>query len=319
MTSQDRTATTGKPPLVTTIIPTFNRVADVATAVRSALAQTYTPHEVIVIDDGSTDGTRELLAREFGDRIRYHAQPNAGVSAARNHGARCASGELLAFLDSDDEWLPHKLERQVGHLIRRPDCEMVLCDVEMVTRAHAPRVLERRRAQLPTDGSVLRWVVRNPALVTSSAVIQRRAFEALDGFDVTLRTAEDLDFHLRFARTYGVALVEEPLVRCVRGMGGLSMLDCAHRDYLAVVERFVADPATPIDDDDRSAAMFNAYLQAAKGFLWDGDLARSLLLVACAVGCVTERQHLTAIAGFGHLFVRNLASRALRRVRTDVR
>src|SRR2546430_1228645 len=113
-------------PLVSVILPVYNREKSVARAVESVLAQTYRPLELIVVDDGSTDGTRGVL-EQFGGRIALLRQPNAGAYSARNLGLRHARGELVAFIDSDDIWLPHRLSAQVP-LMRRPDVGLVFGD-----------------------------------------------------------------------------------------------------------------------------------------------------------------------------------------------
>src|SRR5688500_5442659 len=121
-----------QPFLVSAIIPTYNRRTILPRALESVLAQTRQPDEVIVIDDGSTDGTSDMLgetfAHRFGERLRYVWQPNGGVSAARNHGMRLARGDFFSFLDSDDTWLPDKTQRQADWLAGHADYGMVLCD-----------------------------------------------------------------------------------------------------------------------------------------------------------------------------------------------
>lgn len=113
-------------PRVSVVIPTYNRAHCVARAIDSVLRQTYVDYELIVVDDGSTDGTRELLAR-YGDRIHVILKPNQGVSKTRNRGIAEARGEFVAFLDSDDEWLPLKLERQVEYFDQHPDVSFIGC------------------------------------------------------------------------------------------------------------------------------------------------------------------------------------------------
>lgn len=102
--------------LVSTVIPTYNRREELTRAIDSALAQTYGNQEVLVVDDGSTDGTAQMLAQRYSDRVRCICRPNGGVSSARNQGMREARGEFIALLDSDDEWLPMKLEKQMALL-----------------------------------------------------------------------------------------------------------------------------------------------------------------------------------------------------------
>ena len=128
--------THGTSPLVSVILPVRNRAAWVAHAVTSALEQTYTPIEVIAIDDGSTDDTRQVLDR-FGDRIVVLSQPQAGAYAARNRGLQAARGELIAFLDSDDRWFPDRLARQVP-LMRRSEVGLVFGDAVHVHLPQTP-------------------------------------------------------------------------------------------------------------------------------------------------------------------------------------
>ena len=112
-------------PLVSVLVPTFNRAHLVPEAIRSVLSQDYAPFEVVVVDDGSTDDTATVINQEFGRRIRYIRQENAGPGAARNTGIRASSGEYIAFQDSDDIWLPGKLRAQVDALNRHPECALV--------------------------------------------------------------------------------------------------------------------------------------------------------------------------------------------------
>ncbi len=119
-------------PIISVVIPTYNRAAFICRAVDSALGQTYAPLEVVVVDDGSKDDTREVL-RKYGDRIRYVAKENGGVSSARNVGVREATGEYIAFLDSDDTWVPEKLAVQMDIFRAHPDYGMVLSECAQVT------------------------------------------------------------------------------------------------------------------------------------------------------------------------------------------
>lgn len=262
---------------VSAIIPTYNRRDLVLRAIDCVLAQTRPVAQVIVVDDGSTDGTREALAARYGDRIEYVWQPNAGVSAARNHGLSLARGRYLALLDSDDEWLPAKTQRQVEWLEARPDYGMVLCDVLRVNADGSAIDRFRRREQLPEDGHVLRWVLRNPALAPVSAMFRRAVYEKVGGFDASLRTAEDLDFHLRVARHFPIGVIDEPLARAIRGHDGLSSLPQTYDDYVVVMERAAADARGVVDESEVRDALFGAYWRNARGMVlqrrWRGALA----------------------------------------------
>lgn len=239
-------------------------------AVRSVLAQTRAVEEVIVVDDGSTDGTGEALLAEFGERIVYLRQANAGVSAARNRGMAIARGRYFALLDSDDEWLPEKTARQVAFLDAHPDFGMVLCDVERIDAGRRTIDFLGRRAILPEDGHVLDRVLLNPALAPVSAMFRREVFADVGGFDESLRTAEDLDFHLRVARRWPIGVVDAPLARAIRGHDGLSALAGTYEDYTRVIERAVADAAGIVDDAIRQRALAMAYLRNARGMLFAG-------------------------------------------------
>jgi glycosyltransferase involved in cell wall biosynthesis len=207
------------------------------------------------------------LARAFGDRIRYIYRANGGVSAARNHGLGLARGRYLALLDSDDEWLPRKIELQVEWLEARPEFGMVLCDV---MRMSAERVdLERfiRREQIPEDGQVLKWVMLNPSLVPASVVMRREVFETVGGFDESLPTGEDLDFHLKVAARWPIGIVEEPLVRAMRGHDGLSSLARTYDDYVRVIEQAAEQAAGRIEKIDIDRALARAYARNARGMV----------------------------------------------------
>ena len=237
-------------------------------AIDSALAQTRAVDEIVVIDDGSTDGTGEALQARYGDRIRYLWQPNAGVSAARNAGMTLASGRYFALLDSDDLWHPEKTAQQAAWLDAHPEFGMVLCDVVRTDPDGRDVDMFRRREVLREDGWVLRWLLMNPSLVPASIMFRREVFETCGGFDTNLRTAEDIDFHLRVAKHWRIGVIERPLVRAMRGHdNGLSAAASTYDDYIRVVERAVADAEGEVDDDARHDALAATYARNARGML----------------------------------------------------
>ncbi len=267
---------------VSVIIPTYNRRELVQRALRSVLAQTRRVDEVIVVDDGSTDGTGEALAAAFGDRIVYLRQANAGVSAARNRGLALAHGRYLALLDSDDEWLPEKTRLQCELLDAHPDFGMVLCDVERVDAEGRVIDVLSRRVALPVDGFILGDVLRDPALVPASLLMRRTVYERIGGFDETLATGEDLDFHLRVAREFQIAVVAMPLARALRGHDGLSSLARTYDDYLGVMRRAVAAAAPLVALEERNIALAIAYRRAARGMIYQGRWAEAWRLARAA-------------------------------------
>jgi glycosyltransferase involved in cell wall biosynthesis len=196
-------------PRVSVIIPTYNRAALVKEAVSSVLAQTLPDFELLVVDDASTDGTREALAA-FGGKIRVLSRPSrGGVAAARNTGIAAAQGEWLAFLDSDDLWLPQKLARQMAFMKANP--ELLLSQTEEIWVRRGARVNPPRTHAKEGGRIFLRSLER--CLVSPSAVIlHRRLFDAHGGFDEALPAAEDYDLWLRLSWRYEVGLVPEPLI-----------------------------------------------------------------------------------------------------------
>ncbi|HWH79223.1 MAG TPA: glycosyltransferase family A protein, partial [Candidatus Binatus sp.] len=195
-------------PAVSVIIPTYNRWPMVGAAVDSVLAQSYSDFELIVIDDGSTDGTAEKLAC-YGSRLRVFRQANRGVSAARNFAVSRACGRYLAFLDSDDLWQPRKLEIQTQFMDRNP--EVQICQTEEIWIRHGIRVNPKNRHRKPSGDIFLPSL--DLCLVSPSAVmLTRELFQKTGGFDENLRVCEDYDLWLRIALEHSVPLIVEPLV-----------------------------------------------------------------------------------------------------------
>jgi cellulose synthase/poly-beta-1,6-N-acetylglucosamine synthase-like glycosyltransferase len=185
-------------PLVSVVVPTYQRVAVLEEALRSALAQTYDRLELLVEDDGSTDGTEAMVAALGDSRVRYAWAPNVGYPApVRNRAIRKATGTLVAFLDSDDLWEPRKLERQVAALARDPALLGVSCRADTIPPS-------RRRVTLvpdtrPSFEEVLR---KGGGILNSGTVVRREALDAVGLLDEdrTLRAVEDLDLWLRILR-----------------------------------------------------------------------------------------------------------------------
>jgi GT2 family glycosyltransferase len=239
-------------PLVSVIVPTFNRAYCLGRTLDSALAQTYRAVEVLVIDDGSTDETAELVrTRSAQDaRLRYFYQDNRGVSAARNHGLRVAEGEFVAFLDSDDIWKPWKLELQVACLVLRPDVGMVWTDMEAVDpegnvvdpkhlrtfydayrwfsteqlfrEAHrldeaAPAVPEAAGGAFHV-GDIFSPMIMGNLVHTSTVLLRRERVEKVKAFNESWRSGEDHDFHLRTCREGPVGFIDLASIQYQRGM-----------------------------------------------------------------------------------------------------
>jgi glycosyltransferase involved in cell wall biosynthesis len=207
-------------PRVSVIVPVHNRPRFVREAVESALAQDCPGGaEVVVVDDGSTDETPQVLA-SFGDRIRVVRQENGGPSRARNRGFREAHGELFALLDSDDVWLPGKLVAQLAALDASPACCLVHSDVDEFWDDGSARRWTRRPPVL--GGDVLRALLRRNFVHTMTVVLRRGAVDAVGGFDPAYPPCEDWDLWLRLAERWPIAADPGRRVRTRVHEGSLS-------------------------------------------------------------------------------------------------
>ena len=240
-------------PLVSVVIPTYNREEFIGEAVASVLAQSYAGFELIVVDDGSDDGTVALLAERFDDpRLRVVSQPNLGVSAARNTGAKLASGEWFAFLDSDDTWLEKKLEVQLAETLARP--ESPVSYTEEVWYRHGVRVNPRKVHAKHTG-----WVYDNclPLCIISpsSVMIRREEYELAGGFDEALPACEDYELWLKLSARYPVHLVQTQLIVKRNGHAGqLSQEHWGlHRFRIQALWKTVYDRGLP--DEQRRKAL----------------------------------------------------------------
>jgi glycosyltransferase involved in cell wall biosynthesis len=183
-------------PLVSVIIPSYNRAALIGRAIDSVLGQTYPDVQVIVVDDGSTDDTRQMLERYDG-RVRYIYQHNRGPSAARNRGAAQAEGEYIAFLDSDDTILPTKVAKQVAYLCAHPGVDIVLCgwrayELDGTTISLETKAISMHRL---LEGILLTGI--RGLIPLNAPLLRRECFEYLHGFDERLPSREEQDLWIR--------------------------------------------------------------------------------------------------------------------------
>jgi GT2 family glycosyltransferase len=239
---------------VSVIVPTYNRAHCVTKALDSALGQTHGNVEVIVIDDGSTDNTRELISNWYDQepRVKYFRQDNAGVTAARNRGLSRAAGDFVALLDSDDCWKPWKLEVQLACMEKHPELGMVWTDMEAVDPAgkvtftkylhkmygcygrftydeifskHYPlsdfmgELPEAARGGTLHTGQIFSKMFLGSLVHTSTVLLRRSRFEQVKGFNEELkRSGEDYDFHLRTCREGPVGLIDVSSIQYQVGM-----------------------------------------------------------------------------------------------------
>jgi glycosyltransferase involved in cell wall biosynthesis len=221
----------GMTPLVSVVIPTFNRAGLVVNAIESVFAQTFKDYEVVVVDDGSTDNTREAL-EPYGRRIRYFYQTNRGASAAQNKGIELATGEWISILADDDEWLPTKLERQLEVLGQfGSDFGACFTNCEYTANSAIRQTtfeMVGLRTQ-PVFGALddpVRYILARDVVIWVQSVLVRKSLVAEVGaFDEAMVVAEDTDLLIRLALRTRFCFVAEPLVRIDRNPARERLID----------------------------------------------------------------------------------------------
>jgi glycosyltransferase involved in cell wall biosynthesis len=197
-------------PLVSVIIPSYNRSHLIGETIESVLSQTFNDFELIVVDDGSTDNTREVVDR-YGRSVKYIYQRNQGRSAARNQGIKAAGGELIAFIDSDDLWLPDKLYYQVEMLANDVESGLVYTDYEFVDSRLSPLSKPPIYVSHPLrEGRILEHLLTFDFIPPSTVMVRRECLNVAGLFDTGLRLGtEDWDFLLRLVKLYKVSYVKQ--------------------------------------------------------------------------------------------------------------
>jgi glycosyltransferase involved in cell wall biosynthesis len=255
-------------PLVSVLIPVYNGEPYVSEAIASVLAQTYRRLECLVIDDGSTDRTPEIVDR-FGASVRFLRKNNGGVAQARNFGAARAEGQYLALLDADDVWRPDKLERQMAVIAADPDVGLVYAGAEIVDEHR-----RRRGMMIPAPPDV---ALRNTLLLelpmislfSGTAVIPVEVFRTLGGFDERLTTSADSDLACRIAARYRVARVDAPLAQYRQHSRQMHRNTRAmEHDMLIVYDKLFGTGVLPADVNRlRDRAYANLYTTVALAHL----------------------------------------------------
>jgi glycosyltransferase involved in cell wall biosynthesis len=241
-------------PCVSVVIPVYNRRALVSRATRSVLAQTYSDYEILVVDDGSQDGSAAGVRSAFGDSVRLlQSKTNRGVSAARNLAIGQAAGQWLAFLDSDDEWLPDKLERQMAAL---EEADMLVCHTEEIWVRNGVRVNAHKHHK-KYGGEIFLQALPLCVMSPSSIVIHRDVFNAIGLFDEALPACEDYDLFLRLTCRYPVIFLDQPLI--VKYGGHADQLSQTHfamdRFRVYALDKILQQGNEALDEAKRQAAV----------------------------------------------------------------
>lgn len=194
---------------ISVIIPTYNRAKVVTRAIDSVLAQTVKPAEIIIVDDGSEDETKTLLGLYKEKGLQVISKINGGVATARNTGILASSGEWIASLDSDDHWLPKKLEKQIDYHTRNTD--ILISQTEDIWIRNGRRY-NRRKYHIPRAGWIFNDCLKRCMISPSSVMIKREILEEVGLYDEALPACEDYDLWLRVTARYQIGLVKEKLV-----------------------------------------------------------------------------------------------------------
>ncbi len=195
---------------ISVIIPTFNRAGFVTRAIDSVLNQTVAPHEIIVVDDGSTDNTCETLKARYSDSVSLHKRPeNRGVSAARNFGIANCNGDWIALLDSDDEWLPDKLKHQIEQLRNSPHA---ICHTNEIWIRNGVRVNQMNKHQ-KYGGDIFHHCLPMCVMSPSTMLLQKDIILQAGGFDESLPACEDYDLWLRLCAQFPVLYLDQQLIK----------------------------------------------------------------------------------------------------------
>jgi glycosyltransferase involved in cell wall biosynthesis len=282
-------------PLVSVVCPAYNCARFIQSALESVFAQIYRPIEIIVVDDGSTDTTPELIQRYR--EIHYLKQENRGPSAARNLGVRAAHGEYIAFLDLDDLWTPKKLSEQIARLESLPDAGLSFSDMRLFSAAGNDDLTMFQKYRLTkeffgddryVDHAVTKLVSRN-FIPTSSVVVRKTVLTQSGGFDERFRKAEDWDLWLRIGLRYPIIYSSIPLVlKRVHDVNVSRDSEGMNVAALKVLEKFRREYQRPLDSlgVDITGVLRDAYRNLGYFYLRQMSLteARNALSASLALG-----------------------------------
>lgn len=267
---------------VSVILPTYNRGYILAEALDSVLKQSYEDFELIVVDDGSTDNTADLVRSVQSEKIRYiRHQRNCGVSAALNSGVSAASGEFIGFLGSDDLWKPEKLERQINFLCRHPEVDFVFSDVEIVVASEVipsiiglmksfPKFLEgklRGEEYILSGREMYLCLLQELPIKPTASLIKRDVFARVGMFDETWRSGEDWEHLLRLSPGTCFGYMNVPLAS-MRQMADATHLVYREQDKLFLLKLFMREKARLRGDREALRAVNRGISNHCNNLAW---------------------------------------------------
>jgi glycosyltransferase involved in cell wall biosynthesis len=305
-------------PRVSVVIPTYNRAGYLAEAIDSVVAQSHDSCEILVADDGSEDETPDVLARYGGDIVFVKLEHSGLLGAVRNAGLRRARGELVAFLDSDDIWLPEKLERQISVLDRNPSVGLV-CSNAVVIDQNGNQIRDfYLRPEQGSSGKVLEQLLDVNFVIVSSAVVRRELIDQAGGFreDVRLRGIEDYDLWLRVSAVSEVVYLPEALLQYREHAGSMRMEVPRTTHWISLLTSLDNLEHFLEESDPRRQKLLRR--RRAELLVELARAQRSEVGRASALRSLRQATHLDARAAARQV-LRSTAARALRSARNAVR
>ncbi|VVS95301.1 glycosyltransferase family 2 protein [Desulfoluna spongiiphila] len=248
--------------LVSVIIPTYNREKSILRAVSSVLNQTYTNIEVIVVDDGSTDNTESIVLKIKDKRLKYFKTKNHGANFARNFGIKKSSGEIIGFNDSDDEWLPTKIEIQLGYLIKN-DLDAVFTQLK-IKRTRKEYIVPKN---IPINLNLKNAILVCNYIGTPSLLLKKKVFEEIGLFSIELKRLQDWDFAIRLCQFQKVGFLKIPTANIYTGTDSIT---CNYSLLKSALDILISNNSKFIEQLPDNAKDL-AYLQYARFYVRAAD------------------------------------------------
>ncbi len=268
--------------VISVITPTYNRARFLPAAVASVLSQTFGDFELIIVDDGSEDNTPDVLKPFFADRrVRYVYQENQGQSHARNLALKQATGDFIAFLDSDDVWAPDKLEKQLAVFRANPEVDIVHGDEAIINEQGSVVSLQNMRRY---SGRITRYLLADNSVSITTALVRRRCFDEMGGFDTSVGVADDYELWLRFSARYCYQY-EPGIVASYRVMADQISSD-KRRRYAAnerIIQQFLARYGEVLSPGERRWGLARFYCRKARYFASAGERGKAVGAIAGAL------------------------------------
>ena len=257
-------------PIVSVVIPTYNRKNIIPRAIESVLNQTYKNFEIIIVDDGSTDGTIDFLTNQYDSKLKCVLQKNQGASSARNRGINEAKGKYIAFLDSDDEWVASKLETQMAFLEKNPEIAL-LCG-----KTYRSDDIKKTNSYLTKKiiGNLFTTLYSHSFVSTPTVIVKKNILDQVGGFDINYKSAEDFDLWLKITHDYKCAFLPG-LVAIVNREGDNLSTDkiTLHIHALEILEKHYDKNRIP--PLVYKKAISNSCIALGRNYLSSGQIAKA--------------------------------------------